>query len=214
MRIYRNAGLGLVALIAFLPGCATKKYVDDGLATQASKIQSVESGVEENQRRIKEVDGKVGAVDAKASQAQQTGEQAMSKGTQAYAAAEEAKKLARGKLVLEVTLTDDVDKFTVNKWALPDGAMQALDDVAKKVLAMDHRVYLEIHGHTDASGTDKWNDELGLRRAEAARRYLSERGIPLYAMSVISHGSSKPVADNSSPDGRAQNRRVVVRVLE
>lgn len=213
-RNWRFAGLGLVALIALLPGCATKKYVQDEVAGQASKIQSVENAVEDNQRRIREVDEKVGTVEGKADRAQQTGDDALSKGNQAFATAEKAMKMAQGKLVLEVTLTDDVGKFAVDNWVLPDGAMGVLDGLAQKVLNMNRRVYLEIHGHTDSTGTDKWNDELGMRRAEAARRYLNERGIPLYAMSVMSHGSSKPVADNSTREGRAQNRRVVVRVLE
>ena len=213
-RNIRFTGLGLVALMAFLPGCATKQYVDDAVTGQDSKIQSVESGVEENQARIREVDGKVDAADAKAVAAQGTGDEALEVGAAAAAAAEEAKNMARGKLVYELTVTDDSGDFTVNKWVLPDSAMQSLDELARRVLSMDQRTYLEIEGHTDSSGTDKWNEELGWRRAEAARRYLAERGIPLYAMSVISMSSSKPVADNSSREGRSQNRRVVVRVLQ
>ena len=203
-----------VATVVLLPGCATKKFVREEVATQATVIQSVETAVEENQRRIKDVDGKVEGVERKADQAQSTGDEALDKGNQAFQSAEEAKRLAKGKLVLEETLSNDLTQFEVNKWDLPEGGVSALDGLAQKTLSMDRRVYLEIQGHTDSSGSEKWNMELGARRAEAVRRYLNERGIPLYAMSIISYGESKPVADNSAREGRSQNRRVVVRVLE
>jgi peptidoglycan-associated lipoprotein len=80
---------------------------------------------------------------------------------------------------------------------------------------MDKTVYLEIEGHTDNVGGELYNAQLGEKRAKAVMNYLNEKGgVPLHAMSVISYGESKPVADNKTADGRAQNRRVVVRVLE
>jgi len=80
---------------------------------------------------------------------------------------------------------------------------------------MDKTVYLEIEGHTDNVGSEEYNKVLGERRAEAVRVYLNEKGgIPLHAMNVISYGEDEPVSDNGSRTGRAQNRRVVIRVLE
>ena len=86
-----------------LSGCATKKFVKQEIANQSDKIQSVESAVEANQARIKEVDGKADGADRKAGQAQSTGEQAMDRGNQAFASAEEAMRLAKGKLVQRPT---------------------------------------------------------------------------------------------------------------
>ena len=58
------------------------------------------------------------------------------------------------------------------------------------------------------------NDKIGLDRAEAVKRYLYEQHqIPLFKMNVISYGQDKPVAPNTTKDGRAQNRRVVIRIL-
>lgn len=213
MRVHK--GVLLAAAVAMLlPACASKKYVNEQTQANADKIQSVEGAVEANQRRISDVDKKVGEVDAKAGAAQKTGSEALAKGEAAMKSAEEAKALAKGKLVLQVTVTDPVSSFGVNKASLSDDAKAKLDELAKKVLGMNRRVYLELEGHTDSTGTDKWNMELGLRRAEMVRRYLNERGIPLYAMSTISFGASKPAADNSTREGRAQNRRVVVKVME
>ena len=75
-------------------------------------------------------------------------------------------------------------------------------------------VYFEIEGHTDNVGDDDVNEKIGLERAEAVKRYLYEQHqIPLHKMNVISYGEDKPVAPNKTKAGRAQNRRVVIKVL-
>ena len=74
--------------------------------------------------------------------------------------------------------------------------------------------YFEIEGHADATGPEGVNDRLGLQRAEAVKRYLYEtHALPLHTISVISYGESQPVAPNTTREGRAQNRRVVIKVL-
>ena len=75
-------------------------------------------------------------------------------------------------------------------------------------------VFIEIEGHTDNVGSSELNQSLGLDRAESVKRYLYEQHqIPLHKINVISYGEEKPVAPNNSREGRAQNRRVVVKVL-
>ena len=75
-------------------------------------------------------------------------------------------------------------------------------------------VYIEIEGHTDNVGAQDVNERIGLERAEAVKRYLYEQHqIPLHKINVISYGEDKPVAPNNTKDGRAQNRRVVIKVL-
>ncbi len=75
-------------------------------------------------------------------------------------------------------------------------------------------IYLEIEGHTDNVGDKVTNEKIGLARAEAVQRYLYEQyQIPLHKMNVISYGKDKPVAPNKTKAGRAQNRRVVIKVL-
>ena len=73
---------------------------------------------------------------------------------------------------------------------------------------------IEIEGHTDNSGPKNLNHRLGLERAENVKRYLYEQHqVPLHKINVISYGEEKPIAPNNKKDGRAQNRRVVIRVL-
>ena len=83
------------------------------------------------------------------------------------------------------------------------------------LVAQDKGVYLEIQGHTDSTGPESWNLLLGKKRAEAVMEYLHKNyHIPLHRMEVISYGSDMPVGDNSTREGRAQNRRVVILVFE
>lgn len=69
---------------------------------------------------------------------------------------------------------------------------------------------VEIQGHTDAKGTEEYNQKLADRRADAVKAYLASRGIATSKMSTRSFGKSQPEADNGSDEGRALNRRVVI----
>lgn len=188
-------------------GCATKRYVNDGLSAQDAKIADVETQVEDAQRRIAEAGEKIVAVDGKAIEAQRIGKDAGTK-------AGEALTLARGKLLYKVVLSDVAGRFALNKWDLSPESKAKLDEMAVRLKSENANVYLEIEGHTDSTGEEPWNLQLGQQRAETVRRYLNmQHGIPLHRMAIISYGESKPVADNSSQEGRAQNRRVEVKVL-
>ena len=75
--------------------------------------------------------------------------------------------------------------------------------------------HFEIEGYTDNLGSKEVNDQVGLARAKAVRQYLGEQHeIPGDWISVVSYGMEKPVADNSTPEGRARNRRVVIKVVD
>ena len=116
--------------------------------------------------------------------------------------------------MLEVVLNEGSGGFQFGKKELPDAAKQQIDGLISKLQQDPKNVYIEIEGHTDNVGPAEFNEKLGLERAEAVERYLYERHqVPLHKMNVISYGMTKPVADNKTKDGRAQNRRVVIRVL-
>ena len=123
--------------------------------------------------------------------------------------------LAEGKLLYETVMANDQVRFETDRADLALESTIALDDFAMKVKEEDESVYIEIQGHTDASGDEQYNLTLGRERAESVRRYLSQtQGLPLHRMSVISYGESEPISDNSTPEGRAHNRRVVLVVLQ
>lgn len=124
-----------------------------------------------------------------------------------------AHKLAEGKFLYEVVLADDSMKFPTDQHALSPEAEARLAELTQRLKAENRNVYLEIQGHTDASGDEAYNEELGQARAEAVRRFLSRDGIALNRMATISYGETEPVASNDTPEGRAQNRRVAIVVL-
>jgi len=96
-----------------------------------------------------------------------------------------------------------------------DDAKKLIDDAIAQLKAENRGVYFEIEGHTDATGPEIYNKKLGEDRAEAVRNYLHDQhGIALNRMQVISYGEEKPVVDNKTRTNRAQNRRVVIKVLE
>ena len=205
------AGVAALSLVAGT-GCVTKKAWRQNVEATDTRVKGVETGLETQEKRTSEL---ATETDTKINQVKGTAEQAVELGSKAMTKAETAEKMARGKILWTVVLTDDAVKFSFDGDNVPDGAQAILDDLASKVKSMDRTVYLEIEGHTDNIGSDEYNQRLAAMRAESVRNYLAEKdGIPLHAMNIISFGESKPLAPNTTSEGRAQNRRVVVRVLE
>ena len=193
------------ALAALLGACATSKSVDEKIAAAEAKsnqkIESVASQVEDLQQ-------KQSATDVKIEQLSQSAQEALKR-------AQEAGVLAKGKVVFEQTFAEDRVKFKVDKYDLDDSAKAALDEFGNKVKALSDQYFIEIQGHTDDTGGERYNEELGQRRADSVRRYLSrEHKLPLNRMSTISYGDTLPVESNKTKAGRAANRRVVLVVLE
>ena len=132
---------------------------------------------------------------------------------QALQRANDAHKLAEGKFLYQVVLSDDSVKFPTDAAALSPEAEQRLAQFAQRLQSENRNVYLEIQGYTDATGTPEHNNQLGEQRAEAVRRFLNRQGVALNRMATISYGQEQPVASNETPEGRSQNRRVTIVVL-
>ena len=201
-----------VALALGASGCATKTYVQDqvGQATKASdaKIGEVQKQVEATQSDVAALKTSDSEQNTKIAQLSDTARDALAR-------AQEAGKLAKGKFLYEVTLTDEAVKFGLNRSELSPEAKAALDAFADKIAKENKNVYIEIQGHTDNIGSAAYNLKLGQARAETVMRYLNmQHGFPLHRMNVISYGDTKPIADNKTKAGRAQNRRVALVVLQ
>jgi peptidoglycan-associated lipoprotein len=111
-------------------------------------------------------------------------------------------------------LSEDQGNFKFGQTKLPDSAKAKIDEMVQQLKQDPKNVFIEIEGHTDNVGDKTVNEKVGLERAEAVQRYLYEMyQIPLHKMNVISYGEDKPVAPNKTKAGRAQNRRVVIKVL-
>jgi outer membrane protein OmpA-like peptidoglycan-associated protein len=207
--------------------CASKGFVNTRVGAVDNKVDTLTGAVEETQERQRQSDGRISEVDQKAGTAQTTAmtaaEAARAADAKAAAAANAATAVgertdaldaASRRMIYEVVISEDQGNYKFNSTALPDEAKARIDDLVNQLKADPKGVYFEIEGHTDATGGEMINDKLGLERADAVKRYLyEEHQIPLHKMNIISFGEKKPVAPNNTRDGRAKNRRVVIRVL-
>jgi outer membrane protein OmpA-like peptidoglycan-associated protein len=205
--------------------CASKKFVRTSVGEVNTKVDSLGRSVEETQERTRQNEGRISEVDAKAQAAAQSADKANQAASAAMTRADEVGSKADTKfgeidtasrrLVFEVVLSEDQGNFRFGQTALPDEAKTQLDALVQK-LKQDPKpnMFIEIEGHTDNVGDKIVNERIGLERAEAVQRYLYEQyQIPLHKMNVISYGEDKPAAPNNTRNGRAQNRRVVIKVL-
>jgi outer membrane protein OmpA-like peptidoglycan-associated protein len=214
----------VVLAIGGSTACATKKFVRTSVGEVNEKVDAQGRSIEETQERTRRNEGRITEVDAKAaaadSKAQAANEAAVAAHSAATAVGTEANTKfdaidkASKRLVYEVVLSEDQGNFKFGKTVLPDEAKQRLDQMVAQLKQDPKAIYLEIEGHTDNVGDKRINEKIGMERAEAVKRYLYEQyQIPLHKMNVISYGEEKPVAPNKTRDGRAQNRRVVIKVL-
>src|SRR6478672_3306932 len=214
----------VVLAIGGSTACATKKFVRTSVGEVNEKVDSQGRAIEETQERTRKNEGRIGEVDSKAAAAAQAAQAAHDAANAANANATNVGNTANSKfdaidkankrLVYEVVLSEDQGNFKFGKTTLPDEAKQRLDQMVAQLKQDPKAIYLEIEGHTDNVGDKMINEKIGLERAEAVKRYLYEQyQIPLHKMNVISYGEDKPVAPNKTKAGRAQNRRVVIKVL-
>jgi peptidoglycan-associated lipoprotein len=187
---YAAAAIAVTALS--LGGCATKDYVNQQVAAEDTKVQSAQATLDQHQTHLNRLD--------------QSTKDALDRATAAG-------KLAEGKFLYAMVLSDDSVKFPADSSKLSVEAQQRLVDFVNKLKGDNRNVYLEIQGHTDSRGSDSANQRLGEERAEAVRLFMNQHGVPLNRMSTISYGKQDPVATNKTPAGRAQNRRVVLVVM-
>ncbi len=213
MRKVLSPALVVVLVLGLsLTGCATKKWVNEQVSefgqVTNTKIHEVQDTVEKNQKEISDLQANQEALAADLAKVSETAKEAMAR-------ADAAGVLAMGKFLYEATITDNDVTFGFNKAGLSDDAKAQLDEFAAVVLAVEGEAFIEIQGNTDNIGSEGYNLELGYKRAEAAMRYLNmEQGIPMFRMNVISYGEYKPIADNSTKEGRAQNRRVTLVAMQ
>ncbi len=218
-----------IALLAIggSTACATKKFVKTSVGDVNDKVDSLGKSVEETQERTRRNEGRISEVDQKAQSAAQAAQQANAAaalasnaanaaGSKAEAAGAKAEAIDKSskRLVYEMVLSEDQGNFQFGKTMLPDEAKQRIDQIVAQLKQDPKNVFLEIEGHTDNVGPKEVNEKIGLERAQAVQRYLYEQyQIPLHKMNVISYGQNRPIAPNTTKAGRAQNRRVVIKVL-
>ena len=202
-------------------GCATKDFVleqVDGRAAaieaelnaQVSELQqtldAAQSTIQQQAAQLGEVDNTAGNAFALATTA--------GEGVDTVSTRTDALEQANRQLVFEVVISDSHDQYSLSDADLPEDARAAVDRFVEQLRQLPRASFLEIEGHTDSSGDPQFNNSLGVQRAVRVRRYLHQQHqFPLHKMNIISYGEDNPIASNDDREGRAQNRRVVLRVL-
>ena len=186
------AAAALAASALTLGGCATKEYVNDQVAVIDGKTLVTQNELNEQKAQLAKLDAST---------------------QEALKRASAAGKLAEGKFLYSMVLSDDSIKFPVDSAKLSPEAEQRLTAFVDKMKSENRNIYLEIQGHTDARGPETLNQRLGEERAEAVRLFMNKHGVPLNRMATISYGKNEPVSDNKTRVGRAENRRVVLIVM-
>jgi len=216
--------MGIIALVSLAvagsSACATRGYVATHVGAVDDRVEALSQSLGETQRRTQANAGEIEIVGGTARAAQRTAEQAVQSASTADAKATavgaraDAIDRASKRPLYTVVLNEDEGQFEFGDTALPADAKARIDGLVAGLKADPQGAYFEIEGHTDAIGPKEYNARLGLERAESVKRYLyAQHQIPLHRINTISYGAEKPVAPNTTKAGRAQNRRVVIRVL-
>lgn len=101
--------------------------------------------------------------------------------------------------------------FAVDSTAISPSFQSALDKVAQSMVQYPNSL-IDVYGHTDSTGSDAYNMDLSKRRADSVARYLASRGVSMARIQTQGMGENYPVADNGTPEGRALNRRVEIKI--
>ena len=195
---------------------------DKTIASQGTQISDLD-------RELSQTKERVTSADAKAVQAGEAAKAADLKASNAQTAADGAKQAADGAKTFAENGLNRLDQnmqamnkfsmatsesvlFGLNQDTLTDEGKAQLDTIAKQATSLD-RYVIEVQGFTDKTGDATYNDSLSERRARNVARYLAAKyQIPVRSISVLGLGYAQPVADDSTRDGRKQNRRVEVRL--
>jgi outer membrane protein OmpA-like peptidoglycan-associated protein len=199
------------------------------IRAQGERLDRLGAAGGESAGRADEAGRQAAAAAAQASEAAQRADRAGSAAAEARAAAERAAEAA-GKALdrigavearlgrqaaarqAETVLETAVVQFAFDRWDLDARAQAALGDVLKR-LQQDPTLLVTLEGFTDSVGTDGYNFELSRKRAEAVRRFIVDRDVGLRRIEHIGFGETHPTADNAAADGRAKNRRVVIKLI-
>jgi outer membrane protein OmpA-like peptidoglycan-associated protein len=203
--------------------------VEGALSEEKTRTTALSDQLGQTRTAVQQADNRAGEAADLAKAAQSRAEEAGAKASQAQARADEAHTTAGQALAKAdetgarlTRLWSNRNKrvpgeavailFRFDRWDLDDRGQTSLLDLVRQ-LQDNPNLMVELEGYTDSVGAGPYNIQLSQRRAEAVRRFLVEKGVELNRIHSIGLGDIKPAADNATPKGREQNRRVMVRTF-
>src|SRR5690349_4350251 len=190
-------------------GQADKQFKDaqlEGLDKTQAALNKEKQASEKTKAELENERKNLEAKDKALSASEKARQDAEKRAAAAMASLQEVAKVKEEARGMVITLSGSV-LFATGKYELLPIAREKLDEVAKALTDQGYKSIL-VEGHTDGKGKVSDNETLSLKRAESVRTYLVSRGIPSDKIRATGLGPSRPVADNNTPDGRANNRRV------
>jgi len=204
-----TTGMLVLVTVLIFSGCATKKYVGEQIQPVSDRVTQAESRIGTTEGQIKQLDSKITADEGKISNLEGSIAKTDAKAEKALASLNNLK--VERKITLSTDKKDGAN-FGLNSSDLSDKTKQEIDAFLNSFQGGQGVTYL-VAGYTDNSGSEKYNYELGLNRAEAVKGYLIiEKKVDPLQVIAVSYGEASPIADNKTRDGRAQNRRVEISV--
>ncbi|MFQ5962518.1 MAG: OmpA family protein [Candidatus Methylomirabilales bacterium] len=216
----------VAAGIVFATGCATKRFLREELqktdTTVTKRVRTLETDLDRQKNQLRTLARQVTEVRALVDEANRRTHEATSKADRATRIADQAlarveqadsrlRRLSADRHKRELVKTVVV-RFAFNRWELDAPGQAAIMDVVTE-LRENPNLGVELEGHTDSVGSALYNLELSQRRAQSVRRFLVIEGVDLHRIQSIGLGELQPVADNTTKDGRAQNRRVAIKLF-
>src|ERR1700756_3152298 len=213
----------LAASMAATVGCSSKNYVKQQTTPLITKTNELDDLTAKNTRDIKDVDARaqagIQAVNAKTAEVEQKTQTASQNATQAQQVAD----AANGRVSVLTNTVANLDnyhavaetsvKFGFNRDNLTPKAQEALDQLASSIASTKGYI-IALEGGTDSVGPADYNYDLSQRRANSVIQYLATKyNVPAHKIYVIGLGKDKPVESNKTSAGRADNRRVDVRLM-
>jgi OOP family OmpA-OmpF porin len=213
----------LAVSMAATVGCTTKNYVKQQTTPLINKTNELDDMTAKNSKDIKDVDARaqagIQAVNAKTADVEQKAQAA----GQSAASAQQMADAANGRVGVLTNTVANLDnyhpvaetsvKFGFNRDNLTPKAMEALDQLAGTIASTKGYI-IALEGSTDSVGSADYNYDLSQRRANSVIQYLASKyNVPAHKIYVIGLGKDKPVETNKTKAGRADNRRVDVRLM-
>ncbi len=213
----------LAAALAATVGCSSKNYVKQQTTPLINKTNELDDLTAKNTKEIKDVDARaqagIQAINQKTADVEQTAQTAGQNAAQAQQTADAANTRV-GVLTNTVANLDNYHavaetsvKFGFDKDNLTSKAKESLDQLASQI-ANTKGYLIALEGGTDSVGPADYNYDLSQRRANSVIQYLATKyNVPAHKIYVIGLGKDKPVESNKTSNGRADNRRVDVRLM-
>jgi len=189
---------------------------DTALRETRTRVEESRQTIDVQAQRLQGLDGKVIEVNALASEAAAAARDARKTAEDASASARDADSRLTQRFAKRnhyAAAETRMIYFDFGKTELRDEAFNELAEVAR-ILKEDPNAVIELQGHTDSVGDDRFNLRLSRERADAVVRHLVQKhGIELRRIHALGLGKAMPTADNGTREGRAKNRRLDIRVL-